>query len=467
MSDANAPAGWYPDGQGQLRWWDGTAWTAHYAPLPSVPTVEQPHLISTEPPMSSQVSPLAGTTADAALSTHDDGLEAASVTAPVVREAKTRNGRVTVNGDTVTFTLRGKSRELSLHNIDAITYEPPGVWRNGAFRIFVTGDAAEPKGRYLDPWTIVLPGGPESMRDDWSDFHLWMLDAVAAARPKIPLAQAAARGEVVKPEATATLMREAKRERPEVVPPTSTALTVPAARSVGELDRQRTAALTPVAAERKSPREQRRDARELRKATEELEKRLASWRSDLSIAERALRFASDEKPSAAGAPVMLKAGETWWQSFPVQLIEDRVQTSWTSGHQGLSIPVAKIGGRSVRYSVGATKGHVDRTTVATAVDQGSLIVTSTRLLFLGQKQSRESLFAKLIGVDWPAPGQLAIAVSNRQKVTLLQYQPGYAFDLQMTITLAQADFTGRRDELIHELEQTVAQVRAAQPKLGG
>lgn len=25
-------AGWYPDGSGFLRWWDGTAWTAHAAP---------------------------------------------------------------------------------------------------------------------------------------------------------------------------------------------------------------------------------------------------------------------------------------------------------------------------------------------------------------------------------------------------------------------------------------------------
>lgn len=36
MSNTNAhvPAGWYPDPSGaqQLRWWDGTQWTAHYAP---------------------------------------------------------------------------------------------------------------------------------------------------------------------------------------------------------------------------------------------------------------------------------------------------------------------------------------------------------------------------------------------------------------------------------------------------
>ena len=31
--DASRPAGWYPDQHpGLLRWWDGTAWTAQYAP---------------------------------------------------------------------------------------------------------------------------------------------------------------------------------------------------------------------------------------------------------------------------------------------------------------------------------------------------------------------------------------------------------------------------------------------------
>ena len=39
-----APAGWYPDAGGtRLRWWDGTSWTDHFAPVPSgdpVPTAE-------------------------------------------------------------------------------------------------------------------------------------------------------------------------------------------------------------------------------------------------------------------------------------------------------------------------------------------------------------------------------------------------------------------------------------------
>ncbi|MGW9269428.1 MULTISPECIES: DUF2510 domain-containing protein [Microbacterium] len=37
------PAGWYDDGSGRLRWWDGQQWTEHFAPeTPAVPAQESP-----------------------------------------------------------------------------------------------------------------------------------------------------------------------------------------------------------------------------------------------------------------------------------------------------------------------------------------------------------------------------------------------------------------------------------------
>ncbi|CAN5474577.1 hypothetical protein BH11ACT8_BH11ACT8_25100 [soil metagenome] len=41
MSDPNAPPGWYPDAQGNQRWWDGARWTEHQQPAPP-PAPAQP-----------------------------------------------------------------------------------------------------------------------------------------------------------------------------------------------------------------------------------------------------------------------------------------------------------------------------------------------------------------------------------------------------------------------------------------
>lgn len=46
----SAPAGWYDDGSGRSRWWDGTRWTEHYAPEATVTQAPTPEPAFTQAP---------------------------------------------------------------------------------------------------------------------------------------------------------------------------------------------------------------------------------------------------------------------------------------------------------------------------------------------------------------------------------------------------------------------------------
>ena len=51
MSDGSTPAGWYPDGQGGERWWDGNQWTDQTRPLTAPPEPPPPPTPPSEPEM--------------------------------------------------------------------------------------------------------------------------------------------------------------------------------------------------------------------------------------------------------------------------------------------------------------------------------------------------------------------------------------------------------------------------------
>lgn len=43
---STTPAGWYPDGTGSQRWWDGQQWSEHAAPMPAGATSTDPKSIA-------------------------------------------------------------------------------------------------------------------------------------------------------------------------------------------------------------------------------------------------------------------------------------------------------------------------------------------------------------------------------------------------------------------------------------
>lgn len=165
--------------------------------------------------------------------------------------------------------------------------------------------------------------------------------------------------------------------------------------------------------------------------------------------------------------LLLAAGETLFlQVEDSQLVEERRGRGTYVGHsQGFSVPVARVGGRQIRYRVGASKGHYVQGDLApTAIDTGTTYVTSTRVVFRGVNQTRECAYAKLLAVDHdPDAGTTTLSVSNRAKPTTIHYGPAGAATVDFRLDLALAHFRDTLDDLIAGLESDLAAIDASRP----
>jgi hypothetical protein len=102
--------------------------------------------------------------------------------------------------------------------------------------------------------------------------------------------------------------------------------------------------------------------------------------------------------------------------------------------------------------VGSTRGHyVQGDPYPAAVDQGELVLTNQRAVFIGSNKTIECLFSKLLSATVD-DGDLALSVSNRQKVTRVHY--GTDLDGWMHLHLALALSVGRGD-----VDQFEAQIK--------
>jgi hypothetical protein len=182
---------------------------------------------------------------------------------------------------------------------------------------------------------------------------------------------------------------------------------------------------------------------------------------------QAQRDAYADLGGTASGDLMLAAGEAvFYKVTGCGLMEDRAGKGHYEGRsQGVSIPVGSIGGRSVRYRVGASKGHyVQGKPVATAVDTGTVYVTNRRVIFQGAKQTRECAFGKLIGFHHDdRAGSTTFSVSNRQKATTVHYGPGLAASFDFRLDLALAHFRATVPALVRQLEAELADIDAHRP----
>ncbi len=168
--------------------------------------------------------------------------------------------------------------------------------------------------------------------------------------------------------------------------------------------------------------------------------------------------------------LLLGPGETLYlQVADTALIEERRGPGTYTGHsQGISVPVVRVGGRQIRYRVGATRGHyVQGQPAPTAVDTGTTFITSTRVVFRGSRQTRTCAFAKLLGYDADgARGSVTLSVANRSTPTTIQYGPACAATVEFRLDLALAHFRGTVDDLVAGLEADLEAIDATRPADG-
>jgi hypothetical protein len=108
--------------------------------------------------------------------------------------------------------------------------------------------------------------------------------------------------------------------------------------------------------------------------------------------------------------LVLKAKEIAVASAAATLCRHKTRTQFVGGSQGVSIPL----GHGFRYRVSSFRGHPVQTEVLTQLDEGTLVVTNQRLVFLGSKRDVSTPIAKLLQIE---PFSNGIGISREGKET--------------------------------------------------
>jgi hypothetical protein len=201
-----------------------------------------------------------------------------------------------------------------------------------------------------------------------------------------------------------------------------------------------------------------------KKAEQAYKQSLDNWQADRDAYAELVDIARDFEGTGSSEIVLAKGETLFLQMTSCALIEERA----TGGHyegrsSGFSFPVASIGGRSIRYRVGASRGHfVAGAPAPTSIDTGTVFITNQRVIFAGTKQTRECKYAKLVGFQHGS-GSTTFSVSNRQKPTTIYYGPQVSDVFDFRLELGLAHFRGTVPDLVAQVEQDLAQVDGRRP----
>jgi hypothetical protein len=192
---------------------------------------------------------------------------------------------------------------------------------------------------------------------------------------------------------------------------------------------------------------------------------MKAWQEQRDSAAELLGLAQNFAGTASNE-ILLKPGEALFATITgVSLIEERRGAGhWEGRSSGFSLPVGSIGGRSIRYRTGSTRGHfVQGNPEPTAIDTGTLFVTNQRVIFRGTRQTRECRFDKMVGYQHTKDGATIFSASNRQKTMVVHYGQKVAGWFDFRLDLALAHYRGTVAALVDQLQHDLDAIDAAEP----
>jgi hypothetical protein len=202
-----------------------------------------------------------------------------------------------------------------------------------------------------------------------------------------------------------------------------------------------------------------------RKALEAQQRAYAAWEHDREEAAALVEAARTFEGTTTNDLTLRGHERVYLIVDGASLIEDRRGAGhWEGRSSGFSVPVASIGGRSIRYHVGQSRGHyVQGAPVPTAIDHGKAFITDQRVVFLGSRQTRECAYAKLLGVEHESGGVTVFSVSNRQKATVIACGSQAAGTFVFRLDLALAHYRNTLPAFVSQLESDLQAVEKRQP----
>lgn len=192
-----------------------------------------------------------------------------------------------------------------------------------------------------------------------------------------------------------------------------------------------------------------------RAATETLEAELR----ELFIAEAETFFGSKNEPGM-NSKLLLQENELLYAKVEngVGLIEmKKTPSRWRGRTAGLSIPLFRFNGSTVRGQIGGTEGElIPGQYVPQKTDDGVLYVTNQRVVFLGEHTVREIPLRKLLSFEILDTNILSFSVSGRVNpvMVLLAGSSQRVETAAFRVRLALADLNGTRQELLTALKSS-------------